>query len=94
MTINLTIFSENNKNIVLTRLDNFTSTNFSQNSIQNNIDYTNYLVNIKTSSNFGLNDFWNMLDDVSKDVVLISLLFVVLLLIIFGVNFIRKLGED
>lgn len=94
MTINLIISSENNKNIILTRLDNFTSINFTQNSIQNNIDYTNYLINIKTSTSLGLNDMWNMIDNITKDYAIIAVLFVALLMLIFGVQYIRKLGEE
>lgn len=92
--INLTVISENNKNIVLTRLDNFTNYNFSQNQIQNNLDYTNYFVNVKTSTDININQVWNLIDIFTKDYMVMATLFFAIILIFFGISFIKKIGEQ
>jgi hypothetical protein len=90
--INLTIQSQNFKDVSIVDITTFQEINTTVNNISTEIPYSNYLLKIQSStSSFTFNNFWSNITDIQKDTILIFITLLIIIIIMLATKFMRKL---
>ena len=92
MSINLIIQSANYKDISILDLTTYSEVNNSVNNISVNLPYSNYLLDISSStSSISFNSFWNNVNSVTQDGILIFIMLLLIVIVFIGLKFIKRL---
>jgi hypothetical protein len=92
MTINLVIQSQNYKDISILDLNTFNNINNTVNNASVNLPYSNYILDISSStSSYSFSSFWNNINSVTRDGLLIFFMLLLIVIALMGLKFIKKL---
>jgi len=91
MVFNLTVQSSNFKDISIVDVSTMSLVNDTQNNITNNLPYSNYLLNVHSSSSqYSLNSFWSSISDVTQSAIFIFLILLLVSILFMAVKFIKR----
>ena len=91
MTINLSVQSGNNKLIYINELLSNTNLNTTSQNITVPLEYNNILVDIQTSTDVQLTDFWSNVDNLTGSGIYIFMMLISIILLIASIKFIKRL---
>jgi hypothetical protein len=90
--INLIVQSQNYKDISIVDLSTFSEINNTQNNISVNLPYSNYIVDISSStSSLSFSSFWHNINGITQDAIFLFIGLLLIVLLISGLKFIRRL---
>jgi hypothetical protein len=92
MVINLVVQSQNYKDISILDLTTYSEVNSSVNNVSVSLPYSNYLLDISSStSSISFASFWNNVNGVTRDAIIIFLMLLLIVIAFMGLKFIKKL---